>query len=143
LSKCSFVQVVEFAANGKSVGQLAQANRKSFQSFGKVMGGCLTLERRIHGENDFVYAGTCDAPDELVDAEILRSNALESREPATEHVIATRKQARPIERPKIGDVLDDAQHFLVTPRVAADAAWIRCIDVAADRAGGELVSDVL
>ena len=54
-----------------------------------------------------------DALDELVDAEVLGPNAFERREAAAEDMIAAGEQARAVERPQVGHLLDHAQHLVV------------------------------
>src|SRR5215813_946119 len=107
------------------------------------MSGGLAFQGRVHGEHDLVDAAGRDAADELIDAEIIRTDALECRKSATKHLIAARKKARTVERPKVGYLLDDAQHLLVTTRILADGARIGCVDISADGTGRELVGDVL
>src|SRR4051794_14406865 len=49
LGKRAFIEIVEFATDGKSVRQLTETNWKSFKALGKVMGRGLALQRRVHG----------------------------------------------------------------------------------------------
>ena len=53
------------------------------------------------------------------------------------------KQPRPVKRPEVGDILDDAQQARIAARVGAQAARVRRVDIAAGRAGDEAVGDDL
>ena len=50
-----------------------------------------------------------DAADEPVDRQILGPHPLERRKPPAEHMESAGKQPRAVERPQVGDLLDDAQ----------------------------------
>jgi hypothetical protein len=56
LSERSFVEIVKFTPDWKSVSQLADTDWKSFETLSDIVGRCLTFEGRIHGEHDFVDA---------------------------------------------------------------------------------------
>src|SRR5205085_5378956 len=74
--------------------------------------------------------------------EVLGAYALERGQTAAEHMIASRKQPRAVERPEVCDLLDHTQQLLVAARVLADRTRIGSVDVAAGRAGRELVGDL-
>src|SRR5689334_758770 len=57
-------------------------------------------------------------------------------------MIATGEQSRAVEGPEVGHLLHHAQRPFLAARVLADRAGIRRVDIAADRAGRELVGDV-
>ena len=57
-------------------------------------------------------------------------------------MIAAGEEPRAIERPEVCDLLHNAQHLFVAARVAADGARVGRVDIAADRAGRELVGDL-
>jgi hypothetical protein len=52
-------------------------------------------------------------------------------------VEAAGEEARAVQRPEVGDFLDDAEQARVAARVRADRAGIDRVDIAADRADGE------
>ena len=56
LGERAFVEIVELAADRKTVRQLAEADRKSFQPLGEIMGRGLALQSRVHGQHDLVDA---------------------------------------------------------------------------------------
>ena len=108
------------AADGEAMGQLGNADRKGFEPFGDVMGGGLAFEGGVHGEHDLVDAALGDAADEAVDAEVLGADPLERRQAPAEHVVTAGEEARAVERPEVGDLLDHAQHLIVAAGVLAD-----------------------
>ena len=59
---------------------------------------------------------------------------------AAEHVIARANRAGALQRPEIGDRLDDDEHIRVAPLIAADRAGIERIDIAAVRADEDLLA---
>ena len=59
--------------------QLAEFNREAFQAFGQVMGRGLAFKRGVHRQNDLVDAALGNAADELINAEIGGSHALQRR----------------------------------------------------------------
>ena len=54
-------------------------------------------------------------------------------------MISAGKKPRTVKSPEVCDLLDHAQAFFVAARVAADPAGIGRVDIAADRAGRELL----
>ncbi len=50
-------------------------------------------------------------------------------------MIAAGKGAGALDRPEIGDILDDAEQGRVAPRIAADRARVRAVEIAANAAG--------
>ncbi len=90
----------------------------------------LALDGRVHGENDFGGAAS-DALDELGQIEPLGRDAIERGKRAPEHVIAALEDARALERPKVGNVLDDANDARLALRVTADRARVGGIEIAA------------
>src|SRR3546814_4971052 len=68
---------------------------------------------------------------------ILRPNALQRRQPAAEDMIFAGEEPRLVERPEVGDFLDDAQAARVAARIGADRAGVVRVDIAANAAGDE------
>ena len=104
----AFVEVIELSAYRQTVGKLRQPDREFLQSLGEVMSCRLPLERGVHGKDDFLDAAGAHTLNEAVDCEVFGTNPLQSRETPTKHMISPGKQARTIERPKVGYLLDDA-----------------------------------
>ncbi len=114
--------------------ELGDADGIGLDPPGDVVRGGLAFERGVHREDDLVDPARGDAADEAVDAQVLGPHAVERREAAAEDMEAPRKQPRAIERPEIGDFLDDAQRARIAARIGADRARINGVDIAADRA---------
>ena len=123
--------------------QLTETDGKTLKSLDQIMCSSLALERGVHGEHNLVHSAFRYPSNEPIDAEVPRTYSLQRRKAAAEHVIAARKQAGAIERPKISDLLDDAEHFLIAPRIFADRTGIRGVDIAANRAGRKPLGNVL
>ena len=123
--------------------QLAETDGKSFKTLGNIMGGGLTFERGVHGENDLVDAPGRDAADQAVDGEVFRTDAIEGGETSAEDVVAAGEETRAVERPEVGDLFHHAQRLVVAARVGADRAGVGRVDIAAYRAGRKIGGDVL
>jgi hypothetical protein len=100
-----FVQIIELAADRQAVRQCRDPHWQARQPVGDIMRSRLTLQRGIHGEDNFVDPTGSDACDQCVDAQILWRNAIQRREPPAQHMIAAGEQAGAVERPKV-------RHFL-------------------------------
>ena len=99
--------------------ELRNADGKALDPFGNVMRGGLPLERRVHREHDFVDSAVGNAPNQRIDRKIFRAHPLQRGQPPAEHMITTGKQPRTIERPQIGDLLDDTQRARIAALVGA------------------------
>ena len=86
----------------------------------EVMRGCLTLDRRIQREDQFLVWSQPDK--KPLDVEIVRADPVQRRQCSTQHMIASSKSAGSFERPEIGEVFDDANRCRIPLRVAADRA---------------------
>jgi hypothetical protein len=103
------------------------------------MGGGLALDRGVDGEDDLVNAAGRDTGNQLPDAKILRADAVERRQRAAQHVIARVDDRGALQRPEIGNVLDDDDGRRIPPRILADGAGIAGVDVAAGRADDDRI----
>src|SRR3546814_9440561 len=70
-------------------------------------------------------------------SDVCSSDLVEGGEPAAQPVIETLVGARTVERPEIGDLLDDADQRDVARRIGTDMAGVARIEIAADRAGAD------
>src|SRR4051794_25569140 len=70
LCQSPLVEIIQLAADREAVSELGEADGIGLQPLGEVVGGGLALQRRVHGENDFVDAAPGDPGDQGVDAEI-------------------------------------------------------------------------
>ena len=91
------------------MGELGQPDRKLLKPFRKVMRSRLTLKRGVHCQDDLLYAASTDALNEVVDGEVLGSDAFQRRKATAKDVIAARKKSRTIQRPQIRNLLDHAE----------------------------------
>ena len=127
----AIVEIVELAADRDTLGQARQLDPAAGEAVGKVMRGGLALDGGVQRQDQFL-AGF-DAGDEPVDRQILGTDPVERRQGSAEHVIPAAKGAGALERPEIGQILDDADRGTVAPRVAADGARLDGVEIAADR----------
>ena len=107
------------------------------------MRGGLTLERGVHRQHHLVDAAGGDT--RRTSWSMVRSSGrtpVQRGQSAAEHVIAAGEQPRPVERPKIGDLLDHAQRLLVAARIAADAHGSEVSTLPQTEQVDELVGDV-
>src|SRR5439155_1075078 len=61
-----------------------------------------------------------EAPEQLVDPQVLRLDAVERRERAPEDVVQAAELARPLDRDEVDRLLDHADHRVIAASVAAD-----------------------
>src|SRR6185503_11911781 len=66
--------------------------------------------------------------------ELARPDSVKRRERSTQDVIAALEDMRALDRPEIGDILDDADEAGIAARVIAQRAGIDRIEIAANRA---------
>ncbi len=111
------------------------------EALDEVMRRRLAIERGIHREDDFIDVAAGDSRNKRVDAQILRTNAIERREPPAKNVKPARKKPRPFKRPKIGNILHHTEHARIAARITAYPARAGCIDIAADIARRERFVD--
>jgi len=69
-----------------------------------------------------VHAVRLDPPEQLVDAQVARLDAVERREGAAEHVVEAAELRRPLERDHVNRLLDHADERVVPACVEADCA---------------------
>src|SRR5690606_11608548 len=103
------------------------------QDVGEVERGRLAGRRRVRRDDDLAHAALLGPADELLDAEVLRVDAVDRRERPAEDVVAAVELVRPLDRDDVARVLDDADDRAVAPLVLADAAA---------RADGEVEADL-
>ena len=98
---------------------------------GEVHRGGLALDVRVRREDHLGDALGVDPAQELLDAELLGPDALDGRDRALEHVVATVELVGALDRDDVARLLDDAQHGRVAPIVEAVAAELALGDVEA------------
>ena len=78
---------------------------------------------------------------QLADPQVVRADAFERIDRAAEHVVAAAELAGPLDRDDVLGLLDDAEHLVGAPRVAADPALLGLGDVEAGGAEAHLLLD--
>lgn len=81
------VGVFEVAAHGQSPGDSRDPYGTRRQLTLHVQGRSLSLERRIGGQNDLAHPLRLDPCQQRADRQIVRSHAIERREPSTQHMV--------------------------------------------------------
>ena len=81
------------------MGQLGQPNGEAFEPFGEVMGGGLAFERGVHGQHDLVHPALFQSGDQRIDGQVLRPDAFKRGQSPAQHMEASGKKPRLIERP--------------------------------------------
>jgi predicted enzyme related to lactoylglutathione lyase len=114
-----FVRVLQVAADRKSAGESRNANA-SAQSVREVRGRRLARHVRVRREHDLLHAVPLDAPDQLVDAQVLGIDAVDRGERAAEDVVQATKLARSLDRDQVDRLLDDADQRVVAAGVETD-----------------------
>ena len=112
-------RLLEIAADRKAAGESCHAHASS-QSVRQVGSGRLAGHVRIGRKHDLLYAVSLDAPEQLVDPQVLRLDAVERRERAPEDVVQAAELARPLDRDEVDRLLDHADHRVIAASVAAD-----------------------
>ena len=72
----SIIQIVEFAANGHTVGQPRCFRARFRKAIGQIMGSGLTVDCCVHGQDDFLDAALADASHQGIDVEIVGSDTV-------------------------------------------------------------------
>ena len=94
----------------------------------------LAVDGGVDGEDHLPHVATRDALNEARQIEIRRADAIERRKRPAQHMIARVERRSALQRPEIGDGLDDDEQGRVAPLVAADRAGVKRVDIAADAA---------
>ncbi|SPE30065.1 hypothetical protein SBA2_480006 [Acidobacteriia bacterium SbA2] len=140
----NFVGVFDVAAYGNAHGDAGHAQSLSLplQLLGQVGGGGFAFDGGIGGEDDFFDFSAADPADQVGDAQLLGSYAVQGRNRAVEHVVDAVKMPRLLDCGNVGGFLHDADDLLIPGRAAAVDAGIDVGNVVADRAQTQLGLDV-
>ena len=92
-----------------------------------------TFDRRIGGDDHFLYVGV-QSREQLLQLELIGTDAVQRRQRSMENVIAAAELARPLDGEQIGHRLDDAEQLRVALGIGADCARILRGEIAARRA---------
>src|SRR5262245_62559489 len=141
-AQCHLVRVLEVGADGKAAGEASHPDAAA-QAVGEVGSGRLAGHVRVRREHDLLDAVPLDAAQQLVDAQVLRLDAVQRRERAAEHVVEPAVLVRALDRDQVGGLLDDADDRVVAPRVTADLAGLILRQVPALAAEADPLLDLL
>src|SRR5258707_10140933 len=103
----------------------------------------LTIDSSTQSQDHLLDAAGFDPAIERAEIELFRSDTVERRENATENMIATAIGGCAPQRPKIGDIGDDADRTGIAPLILANAARIGAIEIAAGRTRLDRAGDIL
>ena len=92
--------------------------------------------------SDRSASGAAEPADQLGDAQVVGTDALERRQQAVQHVVAAAEVPAAIDRDQVRRRRDHADRVGLAPRVAAQRARIVLGHVHADRAQPDLVGDI-
>src|SRR6185436_18040081 len=90
----------------------------------EVERGRLALDGGVGGEDDLAHGVAAEALEQSADLEILRTDAVERRQRALQHVIPAAKATRAIDRDQIAGLLDHANDLRRALAVRADRTRI-------------------
>src|ERR1700689_1290840 len=103
------IDVLELPADRHAVSDAAGSNRAARRQLAQVMGSRLALDGRVGGKNQLVHAAFGEYGVEFPDTELRGSDAVERREVAHEHEVASAIAAGGLDRDHIGRRLDRTQ----------------------------------
>src|SRR5262245_7829935 len=141
LGERHLIGVLEVAADGQPARDAGHAHTERAQELGEVERGRLALDVGVGGEDHLAGAAAVETREQLADLQVFRTDAVERRERAEQHVVAAAVLSRALHRQKIVRLLDDAEHVAVTGGVGTDTAGILVGDVVAGLAGDDALLD--
>src|SRR6266508_3512368 len=134
LRQRDFVGILEVATHGQATRDARDAHTQRLEQLGQIDGRGLALNARIGGEDDLFDPLGLEPRQQLPHAEVFGADAVQRRERAQQHVIATAELPCPLEREQVIRLLDDAERPGIALGVATDAAGILLGHVEAYRA---------
>ena len=141
LGQRDLVGVLEIAADGQAPGDTRDAHAERPQELGQVERGGLALHVGIGGQDDLVHPARVQARQQLAHLDVVGADAIERRQRAEQHVIASAELAGALHGQQIVRLLHHAQHAVVAPEIRADPAGILVGDVEADAAVDDALLD--
>ena len=133
----AFVEIIQFAADRHAVGEAGAFDAEMGKKVGDVMRRRLAVDRGVDGEDHLPDAAFRDAPDQFRNVEVVRPDAVERRQRASEHVVLGGKDPGALQRPEIADRLHHHDFFRIAARIGANGAGVAGVDIAAGRAGDD------
>lgn len=93
-----------------------------FEKAKEVQRRCFSFDIWVGGDDDFFDFTTLEAAQELLNAQLFRSDAVERRKRPMQHVVAPAKLPGPLNGELVGDTFDDADQPVFSPGVEAKGA---------------------
>jgi len=97
----------------------------------QVRRGRFPLDVRVGGEDDFLHLAVRESAEQLADAQLVRTDAVDRTDGAAKHVVLAAVFAGAFDGGHVLRLFDDTEHVLATPQVRADPAERRLGQVAA------------
>src|SRR5438105_5633424 len=132
------VGVLEVAAHGNALRDAGDAHAERLHQPGDVERRRFAFDGRVGGDDHFLDA-VVEARDQLLQLELIGSDAVERRERAVQHVVAAAELPGALDGEQIGHRLDYADHPPVALGVAAEGTRILGRQVATGRAETDLL----
>lgn len=104
------------------MGDAADGDSAIAGQFGDVVGGGFAFHGGVGGENEFFYLSLPEAPGQLVQPEILGTNAIEGGQVSMENEEKAIEDSRLVDGQHISRGFHDAQLLAVPGRITADGA---------------------
>src|SRR6185436_7485897 len=139
LGEGDLVRVLEVSTDRESASQPRDGDAQWFEQRGDVHRGRVSLQVRVRREDDLLDAVALHTVEELLHAEVVRSNPIQRRDRAAEHVVPALDHAGLLDRRRVLRLLHDADHRRVSRGVPADTAQLPLCDVAALAAEEDLL----
>src|SRR3954470_15011298 len=136
------VGVLQVAPHGQTACQPCDPKAHRLDQTGEVRRRRLALQVGVGGEDQLGHRPVLQPHHQLPHPQVVRSDALDRRDRAAQHVVAAAELARLLDRDDVLRLLDHADDGEVAPRVAADPALLGLGDVPADPAEPHLVLDL-
>ena len=136
------VGVFDVAADGDSHGDAGDFHSGALELLRQVGSGGFAFDGGIGSDNDFVDVAGVDAGNQVGDAELLGSDAVERRNGTVENMEDSVEVLRLFDSGDIGRFFDDADQALVASGAGAVDARVDVGDVVADRTETEIGLDV-
>src|SRR4051794_19421455 len=133
------VGVLQVPTDGQPAGETGDREPHRGHQAGQVGGGRLALDVRVGRDNE-PGAGAAHQPGhELLAPQVVGSHTVDRADRAAEHVVAPAELTGALDGHDVLGLLDDAQHVVDPPRVAADPALLGLGDVVAGHAEADLL----
>src|SRR3954469_16039402 len=129
-----FVGVLEVAADRETARRTSDPHAERLEQPRKVHRGGLTFDVRVRRQDHLRDLLVLDALQQLLDAQLLRPDALDRRDRALQHVVSTVELVGALDRDDVARLLDHAHERRVAALVEAVPAELTRREVEAPRA---------